>query len=34
MGDADPEKARAVFEAMMKMNKIVIAELERARERA
>jgi predicted 3-demethylubiquinone-9 3-methyltransferase (glyoxalase superfamily) len=34
MGDADPEKARAVFEAMMKMNKIVIADLERARERA
>ncbi len=31
MGDADPEKARAVVEAMMKMNKIVIADLERAR---
>ena len=30
MGDPDPEKSQAVFQAMMKMNKIVIADLERA----
>jgi len=32
MGDPDPEKSQAVFQAMMKMNKIVIADLERAYE--
>jgi predicted 3-demethylubiquinone-9 3-methyltransferase (glyoxalase superfamily) len=32
MGDPDPEKSKAVFEAMMKMNKIVIADLEKAYE--
>jgi len=30
MGDPDPEKSQAVFQTMMKMNKIVIADLERA----
>jgi predicted 3-demethylubiquinone-9 3-methyltransferase (glyoxalase superfamily) len=30
MGDPDPAKSQAVFQAMMKMNKIVIADLERA----
>jgi len=30
MGDPDPKKSKAVFEAMMKMNKIVIADLEKA----
>ncbi len=34
MGDPDPEKSKAVFEAMMKMNKIVIQDLERAYEKA
>jgi len=32
MGDPNPEKSKAVFEAMMKMNKIVIADLEKAYE--
>jgi predicted 3-demethylubiquinone-9 3-methyltransferase (glyoxalase superfamily) len=32
MGDPNPEKSQAVFQAMMKMNKIVIADLERAYE--
>jgi len=32
MGDADPKKSKAVFDAMMKMKKIVIADLERAHE--
>jgi predicted 3-demethylubiquinone-9 3-methyltransferase (glyoxalase superfamily) len=32
MGDADPKKSKAVFDAMMKMKKIVIADLERAYE--
>ena len=30
MGDADPAKSQAVLQAMMKMNKIVIAELQKA----
>jgi len=30
MNDPDPEKSKAVFQAMMKMNKIVIKDLERA----
>lgn len=30
MGDPDPKKAQAVFAAMMKMDKIVIADLEKA----
>ena len=30
MGDPDPKKAHAVFQAMMKMDKIVIADLEKA----
>jgi len=30
MSDPDPEKANAVFQAMMKMNKIIIADLEKA----
>ncbi len=30
MGDPDQQKAQAVFQAMMKMDKIVIADLERA----
>ena len=30
MGDPDPKKAQAVFQTMMKMDKIVIADLERA----
>ncbi|MGH9642906.1 MAG: VOC family protein [Terriglobales bacterium] len=32
MGDPDPKKSQAVFQAMMKMNKIVIADLEKAAE--
>ena len=32
MGDPDPEKSKAVFEAMLKMNKIVIADLQKAYE--
>jgi hypothetical protein len=28
--DPDPEKAKAVFQAMLKMNKIVIEDLQRA----
>jgi predicted 3-demethylubiquinone-9 3-methyltransferase (glyoxalase superfamily) len=32
MGDPDPKKANAVFQAMMKMDKIVIADLKRAHE--
>jgi predicted 3-demethylubiquinone-9 3-methyltransferase (glyoxalase superfamily) len=34
MGDADPAKSKAVFDAMMKMRKIVVADLERAYEKA
>ncbi len=34
MGDPDPRKARNVVQAMLKMNKIDIAELERARDQA
>lgn len=30
MGDSDPQKSHAVFEAMMKMNKIIIADLQLA----
>jgi len=30
MNDPNPKKSRAVFQAMMKMNKIVIKDLERA----
>ncbi len=30
MSDPDPQKSQAVFQAMMKMNKIIIADLERA----
>ncbi|MEW6240059.1 MAG: VOC family protein [Chloroflexota bacterium] len=30
MGDPDPEKSRRVMEAMLKMNKIVIADLQKA----
>lgn len=32
MGDPDPAKSKAVFEAMLKMDKIVIADLEKAAE--
>jgi len=32
MGDPDPEKSNAVFQAMMKMEKIVIADLQKAHE--
>ena len=32
MGDPDPQKSQAVFEAMMKMKKIVIDDLKRAHE--
>jgi predicted 3-demethylubiquinone-9 3-methyltransferase (glyoxalase superfamily) len=32
MNDLDPEKSTAVFQAMMKMNKIVIADLKQAHE--
>lgn len=32
MGDADPAKSKAVFDAMLKMKKIVIADLEKAYE--
>jgi predicted 3-demethylubiquinone-9 3-methyltransferase (glyoxalase superfamily) len=32
MGDPDPKKSNAVFQAMMKMDKIVIADLQRAHE--
>ena len=31
-GDADPAKSKAVFDAMLKMKKIVIADLEKAYE--
>jgi len=34
MGDPDPAKAQAVVQAMMKMNKIVIADLQKAYESA
>ena len=34
MGDPDPKKSKAVFEALMKMKKIVIADLSRAHEAA
>jgi len=34
MSDSDPAKAQAVVGAMMKMNKIVVADLERARDGA
>jgi len=30
MGDRDPEKAKRVMEAMLKMNKIIVADLQRA----
>lgn len=30
MNDSDPEKAQKVMEAMMKMQKIIIADLEKA----
>jgi predicted 3-demethylubiquinone-9 3-methyltransferase (glyoxalase superfamily) len=30
LGDADPEKSNAVFQAMMKMEKIIVADLEKA----
>jgi predicted 3-demethylubiquinone-9 3-methyltransferase (glyoxalase superfamily) len=30
MGDPDPEKSNAVFQAMMKMDKIIVADLEKA----
>jgi hypothetical protein len=30
LGDKDPEKAKRVAEAMLKMQKIIIADLERA----
>ena len=33
-GDSDPKKSKAVFEAMLKMRKIVVADLERAYEKA
>jgi predicted 3-demethylubiquinone-9 3-methyltransferase (glyoxalase superfamily) len=32
MGDPDPKKSNAVFQAMMKMDKIVVADLQRAHE--
>jgi predicted 3-demethylubiquinone-9 3-methyltransferase (glyoxalase superfamily) len=32
MGDPDPKKSNAVFQAMMKMDKIIIADLKRAHE--
>ena len=32
MGDPDPAKSKAVFNAMMTMNKIVIADLQKAYE--
>jgi predicted 3-demethylubiquinone-9 3-methyltransferase (glyoxalase superfamily) len=32
MGDADPVKSKAVFDAMLKMKKIVVADLEKAHE--
>jgi predicted 3-demethylubiquinone-9 3-methyltransferase (glyoxalase superfamily) len=32
MGDPDPKKSNAVFQAMMKMEKIVIADLQKAHE--
>ncbi len=32
MSDPDPEKSKAVFQAMLKMNKIVIEDLKRAYE--
>jgi len=32
MGDLDPEKSKAVMEAMLKMNKIIIVDLQRAYE--
>jgi len=32
MSDPDPVKSNAVFQAMLKMNKIVIADLKRAYE--
>jgi len=32
MSDPDPEKSNAVFQAMMKMDKIVVADLKRAHE--
>ena len=34
MGDADPKKSKAVLDAMMKMRKIVVADLERAYQKA
>ena len=34
MGDPDPKKAQAVMQAMLKMNKIVIKDLERAHREA
>jgi predicted 3-demethylubiquinone-9 3-methyltransferase (glyoxalase superfamily) len=34
MGDANPQKSKAVFEAMMKMKKIVVKDLEQAYEKA
>ena len=34
MGDKDPKKSKAVFEAMLKMKKIVVADLEKAYEAA
>lgn len=34
MGDPDPKKSKAVFDAMLKMKKIVIRDLERAHEKA
>jgi len=32
MSDPDPQKSQAVMQAMLKMNKIIIADLERAHE--
>jgi predicted 3-demethylubiquinone-9 3-methyltransferase (glyoxalase superfamily) len=32
MGDPDPQKSQAVFQAMLKMNKIIVADLQRAYE--
>jgi len=34
LGDPDPKKAKAAFDAMLKMKKIVIADLERAYQKA
>jgi len=34
MGDPDPKKSQAVMQAMLKMNKIIVADLQRAHEGA